>query len=151
MKFTVRILLVLLVTSLIGLAGGGCSAGAKKAYHASRADRYYGSGQLAQAEIEYLSVLRFDSSNAHAFSRLGLIYYEEGRLQRAAAFLSKAIQMSPEDLELRRKLGFICSSVGQFTNALAQANYILGKKPQDEDGALLLAEASVLPQDAAAA
>lgn len=151
MKRIVRILMVLLVMSLIAFTGGGCTDGTRKAYHASRADRYYEAGQLPQAEIEYLSVLRFDPANTQAYSRLGLIYYEEGRLPQAAYFLSKAIEMSPDNLELRRDLGFVSSMQGQFTNVLAQANYILSRKPQDGDAAILLAEGSVLPKDAAAA
>jgi tetratricopeptide (TPR) repeat protein len=146
-----RILLALLLVSLVACAGTGCTAKAKKAYHLSRAGRFYAAGDLSSAEIEYLNVLRWDQANADAFSHLGRIYFDEGRLQRAMFFLSKAIQLAPTDPDLRLKLGFIESSVGQSSNALAAANFVLDKRPQDEDAPLLLAEAAVRPKDAAAA
>jgi len=151
MKIKLRILLVMLAVILVAVAGAGCSAKAKKAYHLSRAEHYYAAGQFDSAEIEYLNVLHLDSQNAEAFSRLGLIYYDEGRLQRALIFLAKASQLAPDNLELRLKLGFIESSAGQTTNALAQANFVLDRKPQDGDAPLLLAEAALRPSDAAAA
>ena len=151
MKRTLRILLALLAGLLVVSGGTGCTSKAKKAYHLSRAERFYKAGQFSSAEIEYLNALRWDPVNSQAFSRLGLIYYEEGRLQRAMFFLAKASQMLPENPDLRLKLGFIETSVGRFTNALAEANFVLDNKPQDDDAPLLLAEAAVRPKDAAAA
>jgi tetratricopeptide (TPR) repeat protein len=151
MPKTLRIVLTLLAVLALAFAGAGCTAKAKKAYHLSRADHYYRAGQLPAAEIEYLNALRFDHDNALANSRLGLIYYDQGRLQRAAFFLGRATQFSPDNLEVRLKLGFIYSSVGQFSNALVQANYVLEKKPLDDEAPILLAEASALPKTAAAA
>ncbi len=46
-------------------------------------------------------------------------------------------------------MGFIYSAVGQSTQALAQANFVLSKKPQDDEAVQLLAETAVLPQDIA--
>ncbi|MGA2243478.1 MAG: tetratricopeptide repeat protein [Verrucomicrobiota bacterium] len=151
MKTKLRILLAVLAASLIAFGGTGCTAKAKKAYHLSRANHYYAAGKMSSAEIEYLNVLRWESANVQAFSRLGLIYYDEGRLQRAMFFLAKASQMAPDNLELRLKLGFIQSSVGQSTNALAEANFVLDKRPQDDDAPILLAEAALRPKDAEAA
>ncbi|HUC83852.1 MAG TPA: tetratricopeptide repeat protein [Candidatus Acidoferrales bacterium] len=151
MKTKLRILLALLAVSLVALGGTGCTAKAKKAYHLSRADRYYKAGQFSSAEIEYMNALRWDPVNLRAQSRLGLIYYDEGRLQRAMFFLGKASQMAPDNLELRVKLGFIESSVGQSSNALAAANFVLDKDPRNNDATLLLAEGAVRPKDAEAA
>jgi tetratricopeptide (TPR) repeat protein len=147
MKKNLRILFTLAAVLLLALSGAGCSAKAKKAYHLSRADHYYNAGQYGQAEIEYLNVLRYEPANSQAYTRLGLIYYDQGRLPRAAYFLKKGSQMSPDNLDVRLKLGFIYSSVGQFTQALAQANYVLEKKPQDDEAPILLVEGSVLPKD----
>jgi tetratricopeptide (TPR) repeat protein len=150
MKKNARILFALLAVA-VAFAGAGCTAKAKKAWHLSRADRYYKAGQFGPAEIEYINTLRSDRENIPATTRLGLIYYEEGRLQRAAYFLAKASELSPDNLELRLKLGFIYSSAGLYSNALVQANYVLGKKPLDDQAPILLAEASMLRKDAAAA
>jgi putative PEP-CTERM system TPR-repeat lipoprotein len=147
MQKTMRRMVTLAAVSLLVLAGAGCTAKAKKAYHQSRANRFYNASQFDRAEIEYLGVLRYDPENSQAYGRLGLIYYEQGRLQRALYFLSKGSQMATNDLNLRLKLGFIYSSAGQSTQALAQANFILGKRPLDDEAPLLLAEAAIQPKD----
>lgn len=146
MQKSMRSLVTLAAVLLLVLAGAGCSAKAKKAYHQSRANRFYDAGQFDRAEIEYIGVLRNDPANSQAYGRLGLIYYEQGRLQRAMFFLSKGSEMSPNDLNLRVKLGFIYSSAGQVTQALAQANFVLEKKPQDDEAPLLLAETATQPK-----
>lgn len=151
LKRICRFGLALLAVLSLAFAGVGCTAKAKQAYHLSRANRYYDAGQLASAEIEYLNVLRLDPANTRAFERLGLIYYDQGRLQRSLYCLTKAVQAVPDSPDLRLKIGFIETSAGQFTQALAHANYVLDKQPINDDGPLLLAEASVFPKDARAA
>ena len=150
MQETMRKVVTLAAVALLVLAGAGCSAKAKKSRHLSRADRFYAAGQLDRAEVEYMNVLRYDREDTRANARLGLIYYDEGRLQRALYFLSKSSAQTPDDLELRTKMGFIYSSAGQSTQALAQANFVLEKKPQDDDAALLLAESAFQPKQIAA-
>jgi len=151
MKKLMRMLFVLMAAALMALTGAGCTAKAKKAYHLSRANRYYDAGQLGPAEIEYLNVLRNDPTDKTAYCRLGLIYYDQGRLQRALYFLAKGSDMAPDNLPVRLKLGFIYSSMGQTTQALAQANFVLDKNPRDDEAPILLAESSLQPKAAAAA
>ncbi len=150
MKKLIRMLFILMAAA-VALTGAGCTAKAKKAYHLSRANHFYDAGQYGKAEIEYINVLRNDQANAQAYGRLGLIYYDQGRLQRAMYFLAKGSQMAPDDLQLRLKLGYIYSSIGQFTQAVAQASYILDKNPKDDQAPILLAEGSFRPKDTAAA
>jgi len=150
MKKIARLLLVAVALLLVAGAGAGCTAKAKKAYHHSRADKYYAAGDLAKAEVEYLNVLRFDQADPPANSRLGQIYYDQGRLQRALYFLGKGSQLSPDNLDVRLKLGYIYSSVGEYTQAVAQANFVLAKNPRDNDAAILLVEGSPRPQEAEA-
>jgi tetratricopeptide (TPR) repeat protein len=149
MQKNVRNLLMLALAVLLLVGGAGCSAKAKKAYHLSRANRFYDASQFDRAEVEYLNVLRYDSTNALAFGRLGLIYYEQGRMQRAAYFLGKGSQLATNDLNLRLKLGFIYTSAGQLKPAQDEAIFILGKNPQDDDAPLLLAETVGQPKDVA--
>ena len=152
MKTNLRLFIMLAAVILLAAGGTtGCSAKAKKAYHLQRAARYFDAGQYDRAEIEYLNVLRNDPKNSLAVGRLGVIYYEEGRLQRAAFFLTKGSQMATNDLDLRLKLGFIYSAAGQFQPARDTANLILDRKPQDDQAPLLLAEASVKPKEIEAA
>src|ERR1039458_3728138 len=142
-----RSLLMLTVVLLLVAGGEGCTAKAKKAYHLSRANRYYDAGKFDRAEIEYMNVLRNDPADRQAYGRIGLIYYAQGRIQHAAPFLVKGSGLSPDDLDLRLKLGFIYSSAGLSTQALAQANFILEKKPLDDDAPLLLAETANQPKE----
>ena len=146
-----RNFLMLSVALLLVIGGAGCSAKAKKAYHLSRANRFYDAGQFDRAEIEYMNVLRNDPVNSQAYGQLGVIYYEQGRVQRAAFFLAKGSELSPDDLALRTKLGFIYTSAGQYKQALAEANYILERKPQDDEAPLLLAETANQPKEIEAA
>lgn len=150
MKTKMRSLILLAAVLLLALGGAGCTAKAKKAWHLSRANHYYDASQFSRAEIEYLNVLRADPANPQAFGRLGLIYYDQGRYRRALYFLNKGSQLAPDDLNLRLKLGFLCFSAGMATQALAQANYVLEKKPQDDEATLLLAETAFQPKEIAA-
>ena len=134
-----RSLLTLAMVALLVIGGIGCKK-VKKSYHLSRANHYYDASQMDRAEIEYLNVLRNDPANSQAFGRLGLIYYDQGRSLKAAPYLAKGSQLAPDDLNLRLKLGLIYSSIGLVTQALAQANFILEKKPADDEATLLLAE-----------
>jgi tetratricopeptide (TPR) repeat protein len=147
MKKLMRILFMLAAVATLALAGAGCTAKAKKAYHLSRGNHAYDAGQFESAEIEYRNVLRWDPANSQAFTRLGLIYYDQGRLQRALYFLGKGNQLSPDNPDVQLKLGFIYSSIGQYTQAVAQANFVLDKNPQNDEAPLLLAEGSVSPKD----
>jgi tetratricopeptide (TPR) repeat protein len=151
MQTIMRRVLILTAGLLLAFGSASCSVQAKKAWHLSKANRNYDAGKLDRAEIEYMNVLRYDPANSVAFGRLGLIYYEQGRLQRAMFFLQKGSEMTPDDLNLRLKLGFIYSSAGMSTGALAQANFVLQKKPLDDEAPLLLAESAVHPKDIAAA
>jgi len=42
-----------------------------------------------------LNVLRNDPLNAEAIGKLGSIYFDEGRIQRAAPFVAKAANWPP--------------------------------------------------------
>jgi len=151
MKKITHIAFLLVALVLLAAAGAGCTAKAKKIYHLSRADKFYDAGKLDRAEIEYLNVLRNDPANARAYGRLGVIYYDEGRLQRAVFFLGKGSAMATNDLNLRLKLGFIYSAFGKFQEARDAANYVLDHQPQDDEAPLLLAEASLKPKEVEAA
>lgn len=142
--------LTLFAAAMLGLANAGCTSGAKRTYHAERGDHYFKTGQLAQAEIEYMSVLRIDAENAHAYGQLGLIYYEEGRSQRAAPFLYKASQLDTNNLQVCLTLGQIYLNIGRSTDAWNEAQMVLGKRPRDPGAPLLLAEAAA-PGEVAAA
>jgi tetratricopeptide (TPR) repeat protein len=151
MKKNFKLWPVIVALVIAGIAGTGCTAKVKKAYHERKAQKYFAAGDLDRAEIEYLNVLKNDRENVAAVTRLGGIYYDQGRLQRAAYFLGRASTLATNDTEVRLKLGFIYSTLGQYKDARAQAEFVLSHHPQDDQAPMLLAEASLHSNDIAAA
>src|SRR5579871_2091202 len=103
---------------------GGCGK-MRMARHEQHADKYFADGDYSRAEVEYLNVLRFSRTNAHAVARLGTIYYEQGCPGRAYPYISKACEFFPNDLDLRMKLGTIDVSAQKYKNALENINFVL--------------------------
>ena len=143
MKFANQLKLWLALMLAVGLAGTGCTAKVKKAYHERKADKFFAADDLDRAEIEYMNVFRTDQENLKAITRLGGIYYDQGRLQRAAYFLGKASQMASNDLDLRVKLGFVNQGFGMFKAAHEAAEFVLARRPSDSQAPLLLEESAV--------
>jgi tetratricopeptide (TPR) repeat protein len=139
-------LLKKITTCFLGLAiavalmvsNTGCTAKMKKAYHEKRAEKFYAAGQYDQAEIEYKNVLRSVPGDGQAIGRLGLIYFQQGRLQNAAPYLHKGSELATNDLDLRLKLGFIYAAMGKMNEAHAAAGYVLDRQPQNAEAPLLL-------------
>ncbi|HTS19499.1 MAG TPA: tetratricopeptide repeat protein [Verrucomicrobiae bacterium] len=141
-RFNYRVLI--LGTLLLALAvGGGCTKSYRVASHLARGDQYFEGGQLDKAEIEYLIVLRADSSNARAIGRLALIYADQGRYSRAGPFLLKAQELLPDDLEVRKRLAEIYLAIGKAKQARDEAVFVLERKPHDDEAPLLLAQAAI--------
>ena len=127
---------------LLAIVGAGCTAKVKESYHLKRADRYFNSGQYDQAEIEYKNVLQNAPQNAQAWSRLGVIYFDQGRLLEAAQILGRARQLATNNLEVRLKLGTIYLEAGKLKEARDEASFVLDKIPRDDQAPILLAEAA---------
>jgi exosortase C (VPDSG-CTERM-specific) len=151
MKNTMRSVLLFAVALALVLADTGCTAKVKKAYHESRADKFFAAGQFDRAEIEYLNVLRSDNGSVKAFTRLGEIYFQQGRYQMAAPFVERASNLATNALDLRVKLAMINIAAGQFKAARYQVNFILDCNPQQDDAPLLLAQSAHTPPEFAAA
>ena len=132
---------------LLSIVGAGCTAKVKESYHLKRADRYFNSGQYDQAEIEYKNVLRNAPQNAQAWSRLGVIYFDQGRLLEAAQILGRAQQLATNNFEVRLKLGAIYLGAGKLKEGRDEASFVLDKTPRDDQAPLLLAEAAVTTND----
>lgn len=146
-----KFLHLVLVTVVLALAGTGCTAKMKKAYHESRADKFFAAGNFDSAEIEYLRVLRADQENSKAFTRLAEIYFQQGRFQMALPFLKRASGMVTNDLDVRLKLGQVLAAAGRSQEAAAAANFILDRNPKSDEAPLLLAQAVNSPAEVAVA
>jgi len=85
MKKFMRLFLTLTVVVLLAAVGTGCTAKAKKAYHQSRADKFYDRRPVMTARrSEYLNVLRSDNENAKHLAVWALFIFqqEDGRARR---------------------------------------------------------------------
>ncbi|MBN2387994.1 MAG: tetratricopeptide repeat protein, partial [Anaerolineales bacterium] len=119
----------------------GCSTKEERAAkHLERANRYYESDKLEEAEIEYKNVLRFVPTNGVAISRLGIIYHAQGKLLPAIALLVKAKEIRPDDLEARNKLAWSLQGGNRVKEAREEVLLILGKQPGHEEALILLGE-----------
>jgi exosortase/archaeosortase family protein len=142
-----RFPLILAATGLLALVCTSCSPQAKKARAMERANRYFVAGQYDAAEIEYLNVLRIDKMDPQALGRLGVIYFDQGRVGKSLPFLLIGRQLEPENLEVRLELGLYLLAFGRFQEARDEADYILNHDPSYADAPLLLAETAVRPKE----
>src|SRR5438477_4218265 len=136
---SIALLVLVLVTS-------SCTSEMKKSRYLTRADRYFQAGEYDQAKIEYLKVLRIDSANAVAYARYGAMWADEGVPLRAVAFLLKARELTPEDLDNRYQLALVYLRVGRANDAFKEATEILKQAPGNGPALALLAETSITPE-----
>jgi tetratricopeptide (TPR) repeat protein len=142
-----------LIFLMILLAAAGCarSPEAKKARFLDRGDRYFKKEQYREAIIEYRNALRFEGTNARAIQQIGLAHYQLGEFGQAARFLLKAQELTPDQLEVRVKLGTLYFLGRRFKETQDEATYVLAKDPNNLDALLLLVGAAVTPEDVEAA
>lgn len=139
-----------LIALTVVFAGAGCSKQAKSARHLNEANRYFAAEDYDKAEVEYKNAFQADPNNADAIGRLGVIYLEQGRMAQALPYLRRAVELKPEQLEARLKLGMLQLGMARPQEAREAAEYVLTRKPTDPEAPLLLAESSK-PEEAAAA
>ena len=128
-----------------------CSRQARKARYIGKADRDFEAGQYDAAEVEYLNAARIDQKDPHVVGRLGIIYFEEGLVQRSFNLLTAAERLAPDDLEVRKDVGLYLLALGKTEAARDEAIYILQRDPNSVDAPLLLAESATRAEDIDAA
>jgi tetratricopeptide (TPR) repeat protein len=136
-----------LILILVMIWSAGCSKEARKNSHLARANRYFEAEQYKEAEVEYRNVLQLAPLNPVALGQLGIMYYDQGMLSQAYAYLQKAAGLEPENVDVQLKLGSTYLSIGKFKEAREAAMGILGKQPGHEKALLLLADASHAPEE----
>src|SRR6516165_6891189 len=97
----------LAVISVLVLLSCSCTPEMKKTRALQRGESNFKAGEYDAARIEYLTVLRLDAGNAVAYARCGAIWAAEGVPLRAGAFLIKAKEFAPNDLDNRYKLALV--------------------------------------------
>lgn len=147
MKGSFRSLLARTGLLVLALALAGCSAEARKARRLEKANAFLAAGDYDSAEIEYLNALRVDGNSPEAISRLGILYFDQGRMGKMVPFLMRGRELQPENLELRLRLGKCFLAMGRFDDARNEALYVLQRQPQMEDAPILLAGAALRPPE----
>jgi putative PEP-CTERM system TPR-repeat lipoprotein len=130
----------LLLVAYVMAALVGCSAEAKKARIMERAGKYFSSGDLEKAKIEYLNVLQIDPKESRANERLGFIAFDQGSPLRAIAHLSQVRTAEPNNLAAREKLIRALLMIGRVTEARREALAVLEKSSTRGDALLVLSE-----------
>ncbi len=147
MQSFTRITSVFVTVVSLAVCGMGCSPKAKLAQHLARADRYFDSGEYDNAEIEYLNVIQAERENFRAVSRLGVIYFEEGRYGRAVPCLFEGCKLATNNVDLRLKLGAAQLLGRNLTEARKHFEFVLDQRPEDPEAPLLLAKTAANPQN----
>lgn len=131
-------------------AVAGCSRRSGQEAALKRADAHFAAGDYEKAELEYKNVLASrGATNIHAISRLGVIYFEQGRLNSAARFLRYAVDQRPDDAEARLKLAQFEMGNNKPGDARQAAVAVLDKNPTNSEAPLIVAETSVSPGEVA--
>ena len=133
--------ILLLATSL-----PGCTREARKNRYLAQGAEDFKAGTYDKARIEYMKVLQLDQRNATAFARLGQIWLEEGAPLRAAAFLKKAEELAPKDLDNRLRLTRVYVVIGQFAAARKEVLAVLEQSPTNGEALVLLTEMARAPE-----
>lgn len=133
--------LLALSLALLAAGGVGCSKSAMRDRYLARAQVHFEKSQYDMAEAEYMAALRAAPGNPLAVSRLGIIYCEEGKLQKAVPVLEQALRLT-NDPEAQVKLGLAYLAFSNTKAAWEAAASVLAKHPQNREALLLLAGAT---------
>jgi tetratricopeptide (TPR) repeat protein len=142
---------MILIAALPGCLSVGCTKEAKRSRTFNSAERDFKEGAFDKAKIEYLSALRLGSQNPAVYARLGQIWFAQGVPLKAGAFLIKARELAPNDLENRLRLAQVYSAVGSRGEAQKEASFVLQHASTNGEALLLLTEMAQSPAEISAA
>lgn len=132
----------LLMVPACMLVLAGCSRESRIDKALKKGEELLAAGKYAEAELEFKTAQQTPQPQPRAVVGLGEVYFNQGRLERAAAFLNKAKEMLPDDANVRMKLGMCQLSLRQTAEARSSARFVLERLPGNPDAPLLLADTS---------
>lgn len=90
-------------------------------------------GRLEEAEKGYLQLLQLFDDAPMLHYNLGLVYYEQGAFEKAAAAFEKGVEVSPEDVDLLFNLALAKRKCGDIQGAMKYYMLVLEREPQSVD------------------
>jgi Tfp pilus assembly protein PilF len=102
-----------------------CSKEAKKTRLLAEADNYFKAGDYDKAKVSYLNVVQLDPQNALAFERIGEMWLDDWAPIRAGAFLAKANELDPNNVQNRVRLAHSYAATGRLDDARKEAPTLL--------------------------
>jgi tetratricopeptide (TPR) repeat protein len=139
---TSKILFRIVTLTLAGTLIVACSKEAKKTRLLADAANHFKAGDYDKAKVAYLNVIRLDPQNALAFERVGAIWQDDASPLRADAFLLKASELDPKNIENRVRLARCDAATGRLADATKEALKVLEQAPDNGDALVVLAEAA---------
>lgn len=106
---------------------GGAESNVADAFRLGRA--LAEAGRRAEAEQQFLRVLRMRPDHAGAMGFLGLGAYRRGDFQTSEGWLAKALEVTPEDALLHQNLGLVKRARGECAAALECLDWALALRP----------------------
>ena len=146
----IRIPFPIVAAASIAILLTGCTAASKKAHLAERAEKFFKAGEYDKAKIEYLNLIKIDPSDANAYARVGAMWAEEGAPLHAGAFLVKALELAPNQIDSRLNLTRVYLAIGRISDARKEAMTLLEKAPNNGEALMALVDTSHTPEEIAA-
>src|SRR5438046_2064306 len=117
-----------------------CSKEATKTRLLAEADNYFKAGDYDKAKVSYLNVVQLDPQNALAFERIGGIWLDDWAPIRASAFLEKASELAPNNVQNRVRLARSYAAMRRVDAARKEALKVLEQSPANTDALVILSE-----------
>jgi Tfp pilus assembly protein PilF len=93
--------------------------------------RHFESGDLQQAEQVCRQILQVEKEQVHTLQLLGVIAARTGRPALGCDYLREAVRLKPDFAEAHGNLGNILLGMGQFEEAIASYQHVLGLSPNN--------------------
>lgn len=113
----------------------------------ARGDESVAAGRYDEAEKFYMEAMLEKPSDPQVIGRLGVLFYNQGRIIQGYAFLGQAIEELPDNIDFRLSYALACYTVGKTVDARNSVKKVLETRPTDPVALLLLAETCVSTRD----
>ncbi len=132
--------LAVMVGLALTLPLGGCGGKEQRlAEHMKKGKEFYEKGDYDKARVEFKNVLQIDPKSAEGYYRFAEVEERQQSWQRAFAYYAKAVELDPNHLAAKARMGRLYLMAGDLDNADKAASEILAKQPKDPGGRTLKA------------